>query len=167
MLSAGSDGMPIRLKLSGFTLFELLVVMTLITLVISLSIPQFAGVIKGSQIDAATDQIMSSLRLSRTLSIAENRPVNFYVNVEERHFQSDVDEDSITLSSDIQVRLHTARSLLNEEGGYIRFYPDGSSTGGGIELLLSDTDRHESIDIDWLTGRVILRDRDSKLFVGR
>ena len=55
------------------------------------------------------------------------------------------------------MKLFTARSELEEEGiGRIRFFPDGSSTGGHIDLL-----RDEAlwrIEVMWLTGDAKLRE---------
>ena len=49
--------------------------------------------------------------------------------------------------------LFTARSeQLSEKGGAIRFFPDGSSTGGRITLSI-DSMRY-LVNVDWLTGRV-------------
>jgi general secretion pathway protein H len=36
--------------------------------------------------------------------------------------------------------------------GEIRFFPDGSSTGG--EITLAGGNAHRYVQVDWLTGRV-------------
>ena len=38
--------------------------------------------------------------------------------------------------------------------GGIRFFPDGTSTGGGIEIVRKN--RRFLITVDWLTGRVAI-----------
>jgi general secretion pathway protein H len=51
--------------------------------------------------------------------------------------------------------LITAQSeQANESVGAIRFYPDGSSTGGRIDL--SSDDVRYVIDVSWLTGTVMV-----------
>ena len=41
---------------------------------------------------------------------------------------------------------------LGEDGGRIRFFPDGASTGGRVSLALGDNEYH--VVVDWLTGDV-------------
>jgi general secretion pathway protein H len=58
------------------------------------------------------------------------------------------------LSKDIEVTLDVAQSQIEDDGtqGAIRFFPDGSSTGGRITLEISEIKRQ--LDINWLTGQV-------------
>ena len=39
----------------------------------------------------------------------------------------------------------------------IRFFPDGSSTGGHISLIEGKTEYR--VNVDWLTGRIAIEDR--------
>ena len=51
--------------------------------------------------------------------------------------------------------LITARTeRVTAERGRIRFFPEGSSTGG--RLTVSNGRESQSVDVDWLTGRVSL-----------
>jgi general secretion pathway protein H len=54
-----------------------------------------------------------------------------------------------------RVHLAVAPAEKRRGGGLIRFYPDGSSSGGEIDLAF----RGESatVNVDWLTGRVATR----------
>ena len=42
--------------------------------------------------------------------------------------------------------------ISDDKVGAIRFYPDGSSTGGRITVASGE--RKYLVDVDWLTGRV-------------
>jgi general secretion pathway protein H len=46
--------------------------------------------------------------------------------------------------------------VTSERRGAIRFYPDGSSTGGRITVTFGRT--QYLVDVDWLTGRVSITD---------
>ena len=46
--------------------------------------------------------------------------------------------------------------MSSDKRGAIRFYPDGSSTGGRITV--SSGERKFLVDVDWLTGRVSIED---------
>ena len=66
----------------------------------------------------------------------------------------------MTLPEDIALELFTARSELESDTvGRVRFFPDGSSTGGRITLSLAE--RRYMVDVDWLTGRVTTFDPDT------
>jgi general secretion pathway protein H len=55
------------------------------------------------------------------------------------------------------MKLLTAQSELTEDGkGRIRFYPDGSSTGGRVTIL-RDT-KEWRVEVAWLTGEVRLEE---------
>ena len=56
------------------------------------------------------------------------------------------------------ISLSTAQQeQLNAATGAIRFFPDGSSTGGGVGLSLG-AERYD-IQVDWLTGGVSIHAR--------
>jgi general secretion pathway protein H len=42
--------------------------------------------------------------------------------------------------------------LQDEAAGSIRFFPDGSSTGGRV--MIAAGNEKLSVDVNWLTGRV-------------
>jgi general secretion pathway protein H len=46
----------------------------------------------------------------------------------------------------------TARQEVQNERGYIRFFPDGSSTGGSITLRQGK--REIAVQVQWLSGRI-------------
>ena len=57
----------------------------------------------------------------------------------------------------IAVTFQTARQeQVSEAIGQIRFFPDGSSTGGRIGL--SRDERRAIVAVDWLTGLVSVED---------
>ncbi len=61
------------------------------------------------------------------------------------------------LPEDVDVSLVTARSQqLDATSGIIRFFPDGSSTGGRVSLARGSRRYH--VDVNWLTGHVTIRD---------
>jgi general secretion pathway protein H len=50
----------------------------------------------------------------------------------------------------------TAEQARSATAGTIRFYPDGTSTGGGLELRQNGHDTQ--VLVDWLTGRTRIVD---------
>ena len=72
-----------------------------------------------------------------------------------------VNEQTCFLPDDLEISLFTARSeRLGPNSGAIRFFPDGSSTGG--RLTLSTERLGMAVDVDWLTGKVRILEGDAQ-----
>ena len=57
----------------------------------------------------------------------------------------------------LELKLYTAQSeIVDDRRGAIRFYPDGSSTGGRVTVAAGE--RRLLVDVDWLTGRVSIKE---------
>jgi general secretion pathway protein H len=137
----------------GFTLLELLVVLGIIGLILAF-VPGF--VLRGQpdfDVEVAARAVADGLRATRSAALLENREQLFALDVEERLFRTASMRAPVQIERTIELTFQTARSELLSEGiGQIRFFPDGSSTGGRIGLTLDG--RHTEISVDWLTGLV-------------
>jgi general secretion pathway protein H len=137
----------------GFTLLELLVVLGIIGLILAF-VPGF--VLRGQpdfDVEVAARAVADGLRATRSAALLENREQLFALDVEERLFRTASMRAPVQIDRGIVLTFQTARSELLSEGiGQIRFFPDGSSTGGRIGLTLDG--RHAEISVDWLTGLV-------------
>jgi general secretion pathway protein H len=79
------------------------------------------------------------------------------LDVEARQYVLAGESEPKELPKDIELKLFTAQSEIQSENkGAIRFYPDGSSTGGRITVKAGE--RQYLVDVDWLTGRVSIAD---------
>jgi general secretion pathway protein H len=66
----------------------------------------------------------------------------------------------VQLPKDMELRLLTAaEEQTGQSTGRVRFYPDGSSTGGRIKLVAGA--RAWDVEIAWLTGEVRLREGEA------
>lgn len=141
---------------AGFTLLELLVVITILGLALALisghGPPRSAG-LEGKS--AATD-LAAGLREARAQAIAGNRPVDLAVDVASHRWSID-GRTAKSLPAAFAITMLTVKGATRDENiATIHFEPDGSSTGGRIGL--SDGRRKYDIDIDWLTGAVRISD---------
>lgn len=135
---------------SGFTLLELLVVLVLMALMTGLAIPLISAGTPGAQIKAASRELMAGLRETREQAIVSRQPVALSINVDDRRFQIAGQPSAFQLPGKLQIGLFVADVDDNGKVGSFIFYPDGSSTGGGVTLTLDgQTNR---INVDWLTG---------------
>jgi general secretion pathway protein H len=145
--------MPARRHGRGFTLIELLVVLLLLGIVYALAGPMLDVGGSGVDVKAATRQLAAGLRKARGTAIAEGRDATLTLQVEARRFSVSGDPKVYGLPGSVALSLFTARSeVVGGDSGSIRFHADGSSTGGRITVSVGDA--KQSVDVDWLTGRV-------------
>jgi len=138
---------------SGFSLVELLVVLVIVVLAVAVVPPLFMGVGSTAELRGASRQLAAGLRSARSHAVLKQNETTLTVDLEARHFQVTGDTRKVSLPNNVVVKLYTAQSeLSNESSGNIRFFPDGSSTGGHITLA---NERLEyTVNVDWLTGRI-------------
>lgn len=139
----------------GFTLLELLLVLLLLGLVYALAGPMVSGGSAGLELKSATRQLAAGLRKARGIAITERHEAVLTVNVEARTFSVTGDEKTYSLPQRLELAIFTAQSeLIRDKIGNIRFFPDGSSTGGRVTV--SAPGAKQMLDVDWVTGRVTI-----------
>ena len=143
----------------GFTLLELMVVLVIGVMLFSLVPPLLSGVGLTTELRGAGRQLVAGLRSARSQAIARQSEAVLAIDLEERYFGVTGNPRRYPLPKAVALELFTAESeRLDDSAGAIRFFPDGSSTGGRITL--SDERIAYEVDVDWLTGRVRLFDRE-------
>jgi general secretion pathway protein H len=147
------SGGPNRIgRNAGFTLLELLVVLLLLAVLAGFAGTRIAGSMERSALDAASSALVTDLRRARSLAIVHNVPVAVRVDVGVPSFGIPGSR-TFKVSDRLKVTLFTAVSdQTTTNVGEIRFFSDGSSTGG--EVTFAGDDAREYVQIDWFTGRV-------------
>jgi len=137
----------------GFTLMEIVVVVLLMGIAYLL-IPRylFTGV-SGADLKASSRDIAAGLRMARAEAVNLRRDTALTLDLEKRNFTLSGKDGVRQLPEALELKLFTAQSeVVNEKQGAIRFFPDGSSTGGRITVASGE--RKYLVDVDWLTGKV-------------
>ena len=138
----------------GFTLVELMVVMVIIALIMGLVATSMSSSISSAEARAASRKLVASIRYTRTRAILDKKETVFQVDTENRSYQAP-GRKQVVLPEGVDVTITTARSEVTSEAvSGIRFFPDGGSTGGHIELTIND--REYRVNVAWLTGETSL-----------
>lgn len=141
----------------GYTLMEVLVVLAIIGLVLAAVPLMVVGSRPGAESRAAAIEVASALRQTRGNAIAGFRSEVFILDTEGHSYRVGAAGPQKSLPEEMALSLYTARSELQDEGaGRIRFFPDGSATGGRVTLALDN--RQYVVAVDWLTGSVSLEE---------
>lgn len=145
--------MPRRAPQSGFTLLEVVVVLVIAAVMYTLILGMpFRGA-SVADLKVAARTLASGLRQAQTLAMVTRRDAVLTLDVEAREYVLAGESEARSLPRDIELKLFTAQSeIASANRGAIRFYPDGSSTGGRITVAAGE--RKYRVDVDWLTGRV-------------
>ncbi len=140
---------------SGFTLIELLVVLAILALSVATVAPLIRPKPGVVDLKAHALKLVSQLRLAKSEAVTKNRETLFSINlksgkywISEKQKQEVPENISLTLMSALEERVSTSI-------GRIRFYPDGTSTGG--KLVLRQAQRQQVLSVDWLTGAVTVQ----------
>ncbi len=148
---------PGRTPQRGFTLLELIVVLVIAGLILAITPPLFSRAMPGTQLKGAARQIASALKYARGHAVVSQREARFTLDVERRLFSVTGRNKRVSLPESLDYRLFTARAeRMSDSVGAVRFYPDGSSSGGRVTLAHGERKYH--VDIDWLTGQVEILD---------
>ena len=142
----------------GFSLLEVIVVITIIGLAYVL-LPKmvFSGV-SGAELRANARAVATGLRIARDVAINTKREAVLSLDMENRQFTLPNNAKLHKLHELLDVKLYTAQAdLISEKVGTIRFFPDGSSNGGRVTVGTGE--RGFEIDVDWLTGHVTINDK--------
>jgi len=137
----------------GFTLMELLVTLSIAMLLLALVPPLFSSGVSSAEFKSAARRVAAGLRFARGYAVSHDQETTLSLDLERRVFQITGNPRVNSLPEGIDIKLFTAQSeLVDESTGSIRFFPDGSSTGGRVTLARGNSEY--AVDVSWLTGRV-------------
>lgn len=142
---------------AGFTLLEMLIVLTILGFALVLVIGYRPPWSRELDIEATAAQIASQLRLERSAAIAGNKAAVLELDLKAHAYRSGAMPPQ-PLPAGLSLELLTVAGEQRgaADAGDIQFNPDGSSSGGRI--VLGDGARKVAIGVDWLTGKVSVAD---------
>ena len=163
-------------RAAGFTLIEALVVMALMATAFALFAGALVSALPGQQLRDATNRLAAEMRATRARAVATGVDQSFVIDTRARTWRSGA-SDAL---GDPSAALPDTKPGANSDGGVrrqgelddalalgatvareeqpgpglaaIRFFADGSSTGGRVVVRRGDAAWR--VDVNWLTGAV-------------
>ncbi len=133
----------------GFTLIEMLVVLVILGAVAALVMQRAPTAGGRLTLSAAASDVAAALRHARGQAIATQRAVLVRIDPVRHSIQTGAGP-ARALPPGLGI---TVRTTADQDG--IAFYPDGSSSGGGVDL--TSRGKHAEVGVDWISGRIIRR----------
>jgi general secretion pathway protein H len=131
----------------------MVVVLGVVAMMAMLALPRFQSARPGLQMRASAEALRADFRGARDTALRLNRETALSIDVETGAWTGEGVAGQAP--EGVVLTLETARRELVSEGvGRIRFYPDGGSTGGVVEMR--GPSAAIEVRVDWLDGRVAI-----------
>jgi len=137
----------------GFTLIELLAAMTVIGMVLAVSIPASVRFYESIQYRQAVREVVTLLSSARYAAVNTGRAQDVAINPKTNELR--LNKKRAQLPGGLNLVVTSAKELNRQEEAVIRFYPEGGSSGGGVDIERPGADGVR-ISVDWLIGTVSL-----------
>ena len=163
-------------RAAGFTLIEALVVLALMATVFALFVGALVGALPGQQLRDATNRLAAEMRATRARAVATGIDQSFVIDTQARTWRSGASDElvdafapmpgtkpgatsggGVRRQGELDDALALGATVAREEQpgpgiAAIRFFADGSSTGGRVVVRRGDAAWR--VDVNWLTGAV-------------
>jgi general secretion pathway protein H len=138
---------------AGFTLLELMVALAVVALLLTTAPALLSRAMETMEYRAAVRHLLAGLKSARHTAVETGASVAFTVAPAEHRFGIG-EQLTGELPTRLILRLVVADAEISDrDRGAIRFYPDGSATGGSIEIL-RPSGEGVRLRVDWLLGRI-------------
>jgi general secretion pathway protein H len=141
----------------GFTLLELIIVLVVSVLGFAVVGSNISSGNQSTRLQAAARDIASALRYAHGQALVTRKPVSVSVNLDENSYRISNKDKVYFMDEKIEISVVVAEEEMEEgKEASIRFFADGSATGGRITLEWGKQLRR--IDVNWITGAVAISD---------
>jgi len=140
----------------GFTLIEILMTLVIAAAITAISATAYSRLSSSAALKATSQDILVTLRRARISAIAKSEEVAFAFDNNKRIYWVIGSQRQRLIDSSLDLQMFSAKGLSTKKNiSHIRFAPDGSSSGGEIEI--SNGKKVYSIAVEWLSGKVELK----------
>ena len=158
----------------GFTLIELILVVTLVLVISSAVLPIYNGSLKRTHADYALRDIIALVKYAQERAVTDSTHYRFYVHPENRQYWlmalTDVDGERMfeevtekqcakrTLSEHLQLAAPEALEDADLEARFIEFFPNGTCDVGQVQLTDAEN-RQIRINMAGKLGQIEVEER--------
>jgi general secretion pathway protein H len=136
---------------AGFTLLELLIVLGIMALAAGFAMPLATRPAGDATLTATARKLAADMRMARASAIRDNAERTLTLDLARRRFWVDGLTDASPIAGGIVIDVVTVRAEQRSPSqGRLRFFPDGSATGGTV--MLTGGGRSVTVKLDWMTG---------------
>ena len=135
----------------AFTLVELVVAISIVGVLLAASVPASVRFYESMQYNQAIRDVITTLASARFKAVNSGTAQDVLINPQTNVLR--LNNDVQQLPEKFQIVVSSAAEINRESEGVIRFYPDGGSSGGDIEIA-QPGGAGVKISVDWLVGRV-------------
>lgn len=140
------------LRTRGFTLLEMLAVILLIGIAAAAVAVSVSQGLASARVRAASVELAAALRATRAQAIVKGKQQAFELDTRNASYHA-AGGKQVALPKGMRLSITSAREdQPDKHTGRIRFFPDGSSTGGHI--VLQRGERRWQVNVAWLTGAI-------------
>ena len=150
---AGSSERPKSDTPRGYTLIELLVVLLILAAATSVALPRLEGFFPQIKLKQTAREVVLALREAQRRAIQGGRQMTVRLDLAHRQLRGPGGL-FVPLDPRFGLSLTAAQGAEGSAPGRIDFFPDGTSTGGKLELAYGS--RHYDVTVDWALGRAVL-----------
>ena len=138
---------------TGFTLVELLVVMTISVVAVGVIPFAYGKLREVTDYQDAVRSVASELRTARYVALSTGQTSRFDLNLKERLFGVN-GQLTRKLPDHVEVIANVASREVSGNGNVgIVFLPEGGATGGSLKVMRR-SGGGAMISVDWLTGQI-------------
>ena len=146
----------------GFSLFELIVVLVLLSMAAAVVLPSFTSGMEGLQLNTAARDMVTRLKQARSRAISEQKVYRVAFGAPEQ------EESSYSITDDYGVEVEKIelprgfKLVLDPEiEPVVSFYPNGRSSG--FRLLIQNRREHQlAVEVDRISGLAKARRPDEE-----
>lgn len=143
------------LRLKGFSLIEMLVVLAIISFIVVIATPSFFNGFDSLKVKQTIRTMSANIIQTRASAINTGKQQTWTLDLKNRQFWSSSTDLKKSYPTDIDVEFTTgSRERRSDTLASIRFFPNGSSTGA--KLAIQKKNYRYTAQIDWLTGMLII-----------
>ncbi len=135
---------------AGFTLVEMLVVLAIMAITLTISLPYVRGSGDVRMLEATAQVLAARLRATQSTAMFKNAEQTLTIDLKHSRILDPV----YLMPEGLTLKVTTAENAITADTASILFFADGGSTGGKIILMKSNS--AQELAINWLTGAVVI-----------